>query len=497
VAVAGGTPERGGTLRLPGRDPTALDPALARDVASAEYLYEIYSGLVTLTPDLQITPDLASHWTTSPDGTAYTFTLRSGARFHDGRPVTAEDVRYSLDRACDPATGSDVAATYLGDIVGCLQKMAGAQGRLAGASVSGDQVVLRIDAPKAYFLSKLAYPTAFVVDRALPPGPAAANGTGPFRLAAYEPETSLELERHDGYYGDPPWLDRVVFDLRPVVAGTLYENGELDASPVGIGDLERVRDPLNPLSLELVEGQGELGVTYLAFNLRRPPTDDADLRRAIQLAVDRDWLARVALKNAVRPLGTILPPGMPGYAAERAPAADPHAARAALEASRWTRSARPLVLSTPGDGGVDPVVAAVADSVSRTLGIRLVVEQSPWPQFQQELSAGVYDMWMLGWSADYPDPQDFLDVLFHSAAPLNSTGFADDAVDELLEQARTTVDLAERLALYGQAETRILAAAPWVPLYTGLDVWLVKPYVRGFMVPSITMPRLAAVWLAH
>jgi ABC-type oligopeptide transport system substrate-binding subunit len=104
-------------------------------------------------------------------------------------------------------------------------------------------------------------------------------------------------------------------------------------------------------------------------------------------------------------------------------------------------------------------------------------------------------MWLLGWSADYPDPQDFLDVLFHGSAPLNSTGYADDTVDGWLEAARTEPDETERRRLYAMAEERILAESPWIPLFTGLEAWLVKPYVRGFFVPPLTLPRLAGVWM--
>ncbi len=501
VAEPPGAQRRGGTLRLPGRDPTTLDPALARDVTSAEYIYEIFSGLVTLTPDLEVVGDLAQSWQTSADGTVYTFTLRSGAVFHDGRPLTAADVKFSLERACNPVTGSTVAATYLGDIVGCLDKLAGRASEVAGIGAAEPAtVVITIDAPKAYFLSKLTYPTAFVVDSSDAQGSLARlpNGSGPFRLESWEPEKHLELTRHDGYYGKVASLDRVKFDLRPVIAGTMYENDELDATPVGVDDIARVRDPLNSLSLQMVEGPGELGVTYLAFNLKRAPMNDAALRRAINLAVDRDWLARVVLHDAVKPLGTILPPGMPGYDATRALSPEPEAARAALaESGRRDASAPPLVLAIAGEGGGDPVVAAVADSISETLGLRVVVEQAPWELFQEELADGTYDMWMLGWSADYPDPQDFLDVLFHGSAPLNSTGYRDAEVDAWLEQARTETDTEARQALYGRAEERILAASPWVPLYTGLEAWLVKPYVRGFLVPALTMPRLARVWLAE
>ena len=116
---------------------------------------------------------------------------------------------------------------------------------------------------------------------------------------------------------------------------------------------------------------------------------------------------------------------------------------------------------------------------------------------QAEIDAGTYGMFLLGWAADYPDPQDFLDLLFHSASPLNDTGYADPDVDAWLEAARIERDETVRLDLYRKAERRVLEAAPWVPLYGGADTWLVAPYVRGFSVPSLVRPRLAEIWLAE
>lgn len=503
VGDADSDPRRGGTLSLPGGEPTTLDPAAVRDVVSAQYIYEVHCGLVTLSPDLVVIPDLARDWTISPDATVYTFTLRDGATFHDGRPVLSADVRFGIERACDVATAPDVAETYLGDLVGCTDKLAGRAETVAGIATPDDTtVVLTIDAPKAYFLAKLTYPTSFVVDRNQVDDPgwaARPNGCGPFRLAEYVPEEQLRLERHDGYHRDVALLDEVVFDMRPIDPLTRYENGELDAAPVGIADRERVRDPLNPLSAEVVEGPGDLGLSYLAFNVAREPFDDVHVRRAFALALDRDWLAEVVLRDAVAPLGTILPPGMPGHD----PTAntldfDEAAARAELAASRFGGGAGmpPITLMTSGGAGGSPGVQAIVERFSTVLGIPIAIEQAPWDLFSAELDAGQYQGWFLGWSADYADPQDFLDVLFHGGSPLNASGYADPEVDALLEAARVEPDHDARMAQYGQAERRILADAPWLPLYNGVETWLVSPDVHGFVLPPVIVPRMAGVWRA-
>jgi ABC-type transport system substrate-binding protein len=492
----------GGRLRLPGGDPQTLDPALVRDVASAEYLYELYNGLVTLSDDLQVVPDLAAGWSVDPTGTVYTFTLRSDVRFQDGRPVVADDVVFSLTRACSPALASPVAATYLGDIVGCLDHQAGRAPGVAGLSAPNPgTVVLRTDAPKQYFLAKLTYPTAFVLDRrqveAGGDWTARPNGTGPFRLTAYEPERRLELSRNEGFHGDGPYLDAVVFDLTASDGLARYENGELDAVPVGAADLARVTDPLNALSRELARGPGSLDVSYIALNTRLAPFDDVHVRRALNFALDRERLARVVLQGAVEPADWILPPGLPGHNPGVSPYRfDPAAARKELAASRYGGPERlpPLTLHSPGEGGANPVLAAVADYLAESLGLDVTVAQTPWDTFQRELEAGRYGMFALGWSADYPDPQDFLEVLFHSTSPLNHTGYANPDVDRLLAAARSEADVARRLDLYRQAERQVLADAPWLPLYHGVDHWLVAPTLRGFTVPPIVLPRLARLW---
>jgi ABC-type transport system substrate-binding protein len=235
---------------LPGAEPPTLDPALTQDATSAGYIVEIFSGLVTLDRDLEVVPDIAESWALSDDDTIYTFHLRHDVKFHDGKPVTAQDFKYSIERACDPATGSIVADTYLGDIVGCQAKLRGRADEVSGVVVVDDYTLeITIDSPKAYFLAKLTYPTAFVVDQDNVEGPVQPwtdkpNGTGPFRLAEYELGLRIVLERNEAYYGNPkPALEQVNFLLAGGSAMTMYETGELDAVPVGLTDIERVLDP--------------------------------------------------------------------------------------------------------------------------------------------------------------------------------------------------------------------------------------------------------------
>ena len=156
----------GGTLKLYGADPTTLDPALSSDANSHQYIVQIFSGLVKLGDNLEPAPDIAGTWEISQDNLTFTFYLRHDVVFQDGRQVTAADFKYSWERACNPATGSSTAGTYLIDIVGVREVIQGMAEEISGVEVINDYTLkVTIDAPKSYFLSKLSYPTAMVVDK--------------------------------------------------------------------------------------------------------------------------------------------------------------------------------------------------------------------------------------------------------------------------------------------------------------------------------------------
>ncbi|MCI0845361.1 MAG: hypothetical protein J4N87_08370, partial [Chloroflexi bacterium] len=157
---------KGGTFLRLGADPPTLDPHLTTDVNSAVYAVEIFGGLMTIDKNLAIVGDLAESWEVSPDGRTTTFRIHPDATFHDGRKVTANDIKWSLERAADPLTEAFNASVFLGDIVGVRQKLSGASTAISGVRVINDSTLtITIDAPKPYFLSKLTYPVSFVLDQ--------------------------------------------------------------------------------------------------------------------------------------------------------------------------------------------------------------------------------------------------------------------------------------------------------------------------------------------
>jgi oligopeptide transport system substrate-binding protein len=501
-----------GELRLIGADPPTLDPAVSEDADSATYIVEIFSGLVTYEVGsdnrMSIVPDLAEKWDISQDGRTYTFTLRAGAKFHSGKPVTAQDFKYSIERALKPATLSTTADTYLGDIVGAQDMLAGRATSASGIEAVDDRTLrITIDASKPYFLAKLTYPTAFVVDRAnVESGrtwTSRPNGTGPFKLTEWQLGQRIVLEQNPDYYRGPPKLQKATFLLAAGASMTMFENNEIDVTGVSAFDIDRVSDPSNPLSKQLITCPGEtLGcpnydIFYVAFNTRSAPFDDINVRRAFVQSVNVEQIANVVLRGLYDPAKGILPQGFPGYNPNVKPLAfNPDAAKAALAASRYGSAAGlpRIVLTLPGGGATAPgSIEAVLEQWRTNLGVDVQVQQVEFATFLSQLNRGAYGLFSLGWIADYIDPHDFLDILFYSKSNQNHPGYKNETVDRLLEQARTERDDATRISLYQQVEQAILDDAAWLPLWHTKSYILVSPQVKGFKVLPFVFPMLKDV----
>ncbi len=500
----------GGTLRLLFSDPPTFDPHLTEDNVSGMLVNEIFSGLVTIEPfNFSVAPDLAESWEISPDGTQYTFRLRPNARFHDGKSVTASDVKWSLERAADPDLISPVVDQYLNDIVGVSAKLRGETGEVSGVRVVDDQTVsITVDAPKAYFLAKLTYPTGFVLDRDNVEGNAdwldAPNGTGPFRLAEYRLGEELRLARNEYYHLGPPHLDEVELILSGGSRMILYENDEIDVTGVGLAELERVLDVNSPLNPQVHPYPARFTTSYIGLNVDQPPFDDPKFRQALNVAIDKDSIASIVYEGAVRPARTILPPRFPGYNPESDPYPyDPERARQLLAESKYGDRLDDLprmTLSISGSlGAAVPLgLEVILQTWQQELGLNVEIQQTEWATFLEDVNDEKYQMFSLGWGADYPDPENFLDLLFHSESEGNRTNYRNLEVDALLEQARVERDQTARLQLYQQIEQQILQDAPWVLLWNDED-WhfLIKPWVKDYFLLPLTIPKFRYVHLAR
>ena len=463
-----------------------LDPGLAEG-GTGGIIGAIFSGLVRIDKDLKVVPDIAERWGVSEDGTVYTFHLRRGAKFHDGKPVTAHNFKYSWERACDPETDSRKARLFLGDIVGAKEMLAGEATELRGVRVIDDLTLeVTIDGPKPYFLDKLAYCTAYVVDRAnVARGmnwTDKPNGTGPFKLKEWKKDELLILERNDDYYLESAKLENVVFQIFAGRSMMMYEQGEIDITSVYTNDLDRVLDPENPLNKELLITPS-ISIHYLGFNVTMPPFDDPKVRRAFALVLDMDKILEVSYKGNAEQAGGFLPPGIPGYneGLEALPF-DPDQAEQLIAESKYgsVDNLPPIVfydLYSLGSAE-EAMIGMWQQNLGVTVEVEIIEELEEW---HERFRNREFQLFSSGWVADYIDPQNFLEVLFHSESEENHFAYSNPEVDVALEEAAVEPDEETRLKMYQEIEKLILGELPAVPFYhSWKNHVLVKPYVEGY-----------------
>ena len=500
----------GGTFRRLWSDPPTLDPHLTKDTTSAGIVVEIFSGLVGLSTDLELVADLAETWDIDSTGTIYTFKIRENAKFHNGKNVTADDVKWSFERSASKETASPVAETYLGDIVGLKDYMEGKADSIKGLKVIDQQTIqITIDAPKPYFLAKLSYPTSYVLDRDVVTA-GGRNwwlenpvGTGPFKLTEYKIGERIVLTRNDDYHLGPIDIHKIEMYLGGGQSMAMYENDEIDITGVGLFDLERVLDKQEPLNKDLVIAPPGFSISYIGFNTTMPPFDDKKFRQALNHAIDKKMIAKDVLSDLVVPAYRILPIGFPGRSENiDGLSYDQDLAKQLLKESKYSdSSSRPrITITVPGTGGTLGLdLEVILEMWKQTLDIEVEIQQVEWATFLEELDKEALQVYAgLGWEADYPDPQDFLDILFHSQSAQNHGQHSNSQLDDILERARVEQDINSRIELYRQAEQIIVNEAYWVPLwFTGEQYALIKPRVQGYVLTPMTVPKLSKLKISE
>ncbi len=497
--------ERQNALRYPlTSPPTTLDPATVQDGTTIDLLQNIYEGLVIWNTKSEVVPGVAERWEVSNGGRTYTFHLRRGVRFHNGREVTAADFKYSIERACDPATNSQTAYTYLNDIVGALDCRAGKAKGVSGVKVLDPYTLqITIDSPKSYWLDKMTYPTGYAVCKEAIErtggtiDATSAVGCGPFRIASpqdYRSDYRIVLTAFADYHGGSPKLSHIV---RPVLTDAStrlnqYEAGDLDLVGIAPSDLDHVNQ--DPKLKPDLHSFPRARIWYLALNQAAAgsPFVSKPVRVAFNMAIDKQEVVRVALKNVMTPANSIVPPGMGGYMPTAKPIPfNPSQARVLLARAGYGPGGKPfpaLALTYRNDM---PEVAAAAQVVAyqlkNNLGITVQCQGMDWGQFLKESDQKTMPFSLASWGADYLDPQDFLSVLLHTSHkvngmedhPYNDVGYSNPTFDALCDEADGELDRAKRYALYQKAEQIALDDCPWVPLYFQRDLELIRSYVHG------------------
>ncbi|HEY7348337.1 MAG TPA: peptide ABC transporter substrate-binding protein [Ktedonobacterales bacterium] len=503
-----------------------LDPANVTDLYSATVTNAIYSGLVTTDRSLNVIPDLATAWEISPDGRTYTFHLRPDLHFSDGAPLTAQDFAYSINRALDPnicvpvsgpnCKGSPPAGIYLSNIKGASDRLSGAIPTLLDVGLlvpDAQTLVIKLDQPVAYFLEALTYPTAFPVEKKLVDQYGnnypqhkdwtthldEGGSSGPFIIKSYE-DTKLTLVPNPYWFGPKITLKEIVrpYVADPVDAYSGYRQGKYDYSEVPSQEYQAARDQ------EDFHEIGLLQTSYIGLNQGSPPFDDVDVRQAFALAINKQLIADRVLNGSAYPTNHIIPQGMPGfYTALTAPGinsrtvtGDPDTAKKLLN-DYYARN--------PDDNGNLSVDLAYTNESTDTVRIAQAL-QAMWQTilpgitvnlkgmtFHDLVTAvlgttvgnhdGALQMWMLGWSADYPDPQDWLSLQFSKGSPYNASNYQDGkgyTAWKLMSQADIEQDPTKRMSLYNQAEQQLVNDCAWIPYIQPKGIWRIKTYIQGF-----------------
>ncbi len=474
-------------------NPRDYDPATEHDSGDKR----VYSGLVSLDTNLNLVPELAASWDISPDGTVYTFHIRTNAKFHDGRAVVAQDVIYSWERAAKPATQSDTVLTYLGDIVGVAQMQAGTADNISGLkAIDAHTLQVTIDAAKPYFLYKLTMPVAFVLDQKNVESGAnwyrTPNGTGPYKLTRWDTGQLMVYTANQDFYLGAPSIPQIVVELFSGIGINLFESGEIDMTGISTSDVARVLDPTDPLHPDVYSGVS-LCTEYVVFDVTKPPFDDVKVRQAFSMAFDRQKYIDVVNNGVGIPAVGLYPPALPGYNLNlQGLPYDPAQARQLLAQSKYggPQGLPPITFTDAGFGNsAGPSVAAMAQMWQQNLGVTITVENLEPDRYLDLLNSGQHgQLFSSGWCGDYPDPENFADVLFHTGAQQNTGKFSDPALDTVLDQARGEQDVTKRIQLYQQAEQMIVQDAPALFIMHDVSYELVKPNVKGFVLTPIGIP---------
>ncbi|MFQ5851960.1 MAG: ABC transporter substrate-binding protein [Candidatus Binatia bacterium] len=501
-------PQFGGIYRRPlAQAPSTLDPAKINDIYGRTIAEQIFGGLVRFDSALTIKPGIAKSWRSSRDGLVWTFTLRRGVRFHNGREVTADDFIYSLTRILNPKTNSGAQSLFL-NIDGAKEYIARKSETVRGIKAP-DRYTLQISLVDSSgpFVSTLAIGAAKVVPREIVDGAGADSfgkrpiGTGPFRLVQWD-EQQIVLEANPHYYEGRPFLDRVVYRI---FAGdpiekmfAAFTSGELEDAPFPSDAREKLIRSQDYLFIR----RPILGIRFLAMNTASPPLDDVRVRKAITHAIDRKWIAEHIYNGRYLPGVGILPPGTYGYDPKLAGLEyDPNRSRELLAQAGYSTS-RPLpTLHIWSAAKFEEAVAELEKIVEYLAAVQIkaiVHFNTNWPVFKRSAYAGEFPMFRYSWYADSPEPSSFLELLLHSKAPHNLPRYHNARVDSLLEQGKAEVDYFKRVSTYKTAERILVQEAPMLVLGYYSYERVFQPYVHGIDVSALgdRYIPMNKIWLA-
>lgn len=481
-----------------------LDPALTRDLQVMFIVRQLFRGLLQFGNDMQPMSDLAELIDQSDTLDSFSFRMRDDARFADGRTMTADDVYASFVRALTPETGGGsvgalAAVTYLRDVIGAEELLAGKAEGLSGVVVQDATTLdIRLVAPSATFLTRLAsVPTSIVDVSEATNDPVgwwqSPNASGPFVVESIDPEL-LMLGPNPNYGDATNRLQRIEFrlGLSAINPLNLYQEGAIDLVVNASGEGSKlIDDPASQVEA-LVQRVSLFATSYIAFGNTTEPLDDVHVRRALQLLVSQDLVADSMFAGTVDAATGLIPNGMLGREwSSSLPPQNFDAARNELALSRFGLEEEvPTISIFAAD--IEPV-AMLRDLAARELAITIETIEVGWEDFLAGLIERRFPAYALYWGADYPDPEAMLGMLFRSDGSDNYAGYVNAGFDAILDRARSEADLEQRASLYEEAQNLLIADAGIIPLYFDRGVTVSRPGVGGLVATPLGVLGLEMV----
>ncbi len=469
------------------RDIGVLDPALGPDSNSALAVGMIYTGLVKFDKNLNVVPDQAT-WVISPDNKVYTFTLKQGITFSNGTPVTAQSYIYTLTRALLPEVKSPIALFFLGPILGSDDVSNGKTKTLAGVkAIDNNTLQITLKQPTAYFLQIMADSIAFPLNQTVINqfgqtdwvNHAAGNGigTGPFIVKEWDHNTKMVFVPNPHWYAAKTKLTEVdmLFVNDQSTAFKAYQAGQYNfVWNIAPQDMASAKGMAGFVSESLLQ------TDLLFFSNKMAPFNNAAVRQAFAYATDKEALATAIFKGSAIPAPTIIPPGMPGYQPNyQGLAYDKSKALAALQSAYPDVSKiPPITFSFPNSQVSESEAAALQQMWQTALGIQVKLLPVELNAYNTETANHQVQFGFTQWSADFPDPYDWLTLNLFSTASNNSGDWNNPQFDQIVTQAeQMTGDM--RIQLYNQAEQIAISDVGWLPLDHQSMAAVIPSWVHG------------------
>jgi oligopeptide transport system substrate-binding protein len=487
-----------------GTEPPTLDPNLATDSESVNVLRQITHPLVYFDADLGIAPGIADPPEVSADGMTLTYTLREGFSYSDGEPIVAGDFVYSWKRLIDPRTASEYS--YVLDAVANGAEIRNADPATDdidamleefGVAAPDDQTfVVTLGQPATWFVYVSTMWLTVPIREDMEGTFGEAEGyiaSGPMMLEEWNHGASVHVVPNPGWGGDPVTLERIEYSVIADSAVELaaYEAGDLDIASPPPAEIPRLEeDPV--VSQEILRGN-TLNVEYYGFDLINedgPFARSPLLRKAFYEAVDIETMIAVPYGGVGAAASSLVPPGMPGYQEDVFVPFDVEQAQADFAAGL-----EELGLSGPEDltlqigynteGTHADRVAFLQETWRDAFGVELEPVGMEFGTYLDRLSSDPFDIFRLGWIADFPHPHNFLFDLLGCTSPNNNVGYCNEEADELMAQAAVEADADAQIALYNQVQEMQMADVPLMPFRWGGRFTLVKPYVQDLTVTPL------------